>query len=139
MDDYSELIEEISESERILKQQEKEIARLKSIGNNNQGEISLRRKYQIIGDRKKLEKKLKSNRIKLKDYKLQLSEIEKKIDLQKNQIEALSKENDKLKIRIRKNSENRSPKKKIKGVSDLRKSFGFILKEKLTNQFYLKK
>ena len=56
MDDYSELSEEISESERILKQQEKEISRLKSIANNNQGEISLRRKYQIIGDRKKLEK-----------------------------------------------------------------------------------
>lgn len=132
MDDYSDLVEEISESERILRKQDKEIARLKSIANNNQEEVSLRRKYQILGDRKKLEKKLKNNRIKLKDYKFQLSEIEKKIELQKNQIESLCNENDKLKIKIRKNSDNnRSPKKKIKGVSDLRKSFGFILKERL--------
>ena len=92
---------------------------------------SLRRKYQIIGENKKLERKLKSNRIKLKDYKFQLSEIQKKIDSQKSQIESLNKENDKLKIRIRKNSDNKSPKKIIKGVSDLRKSFGFILKQKL--------
>ena len=132
MDDYSDLVEEISESERILRKQDKEIARLKSIANNNQEEVSLRRKYQILGDRKKLEKKLKNNRIKIKDYKFQLSEIEKKIELQKNQIESLCNENDKLKIKIRKNSDNnRSPKKKIKGVSDLRKSFGFILKERL--------
>ena len=132
MDEYSELVEEVSESERILRQQDKEISRLKSIANKNQGDVSLRRKYQIIGDRKKLERKLKNNRIKLKDYKFQLSEIEKKINLQKSQIEALTKENDKLKIKIRKNSDNnRSPQKKIKGVSDLRKSFGFILKERL--------
>ena len=132
MDEYSELVEEISESERIKRQLDKELARLKSIANNNQGEVSLRRKYQIIGDRKKLEKKLRNNRIKIKDYKFQLNEIEKKIDLQKSQIESLNKENEKLKIKIRKNSDNnRSPRKKIKGVSDLRKSFGFILKERL--------
>ena len=141
MEEYSELLEEISESERILRQQEREITRLKSKANNNQGGdmTSLRRKYQIIGENKKLERKLKNNRIKLKDYKFQLSEIQKKIDSQKSQIESLNKENDKLKIRIRKNSDNKSPKKIIKGVSDLRKSFGFILKQKLTNEFYDKK
>ena len=60
-----------------------------------------------------LDKEHKNNLRDVKDYKSQLNEIERTINSQKSQMDALIKENEKLKANLKKKSENK-PRQKIK-------------------------
>ena len=123
MDELSIYRAEVKESERIIIQLDKQLSDLKS-------RAKLEKKStQLFQENNKLKKEHKNNLEDIKDYKSQLKEIQDKLNSQKSQMDALIKENEKLKANIRRKSENKSPVKKIRGISDLRKSFGFFLKD----------
>ena len=93
------------------------------------GDSSVRRNYQIIlKEKRKLEREQKNNKTDIQIHKAELFELQKKVQSQNNLMNALIKENQELKANKRKNSK-KSPRKKIRGISDLRKSFGLGLKE----------
>ena len=132
MDEKNELVEEVAESNQILRELNQEIERLRAKGRNaGQG---IRNFYQnnqkFIKENRQLMRDHKNNQLDIQEYKIQLKELEKKLESQKSEMQTLSRENEKLKQKIKKREESKSPKKKkIRGVSDLRKSFGFHLKE----------
>ena len=74
-------------------------------------------------EQKTLLKNSQEENKKLKETIYQL-EQEKKTLIKNSQ-----EENERLKQKMKRDAERNSPKKKIRGVSDLRKSFGFNLKE----------
>ena len=131
MNEYNELIEEYDESKKILKELDQEISNLKLKGNF--GKHNIRNYYltnqKLIRENNKLIKEHKVNLLDIQQYNLQLGELQKILKNQNNEMQSLIKENDLLKQKIKRNAERNSPKKKIRGVSDLRKSFGFHLKE----------
>ena len=127
------LREELAESNQILRELDKEIERLKSkgkgIGHN------IRSFYQNnknkIKENRQLLRAHNDNLLDIKEYKFQLIELQKKLQIQNSEMQSLVKENAILKQKlIKKREASKSPKRqRIKGVSDLRKSFGFHLKE----------
>jgi len=107
MDEALILKDELKESERIISQLNKELTDLKSkvkFEKNNS---------QLFQKNIELDKEHKNNLKDIIDYKSQLNEIERTINSQKSQIDALIKENEKLKANLKKKSENK-PRQKIK-------------------------
>lgn len=123
MDELNIYRDEVKESERIIIQLDRQLSALKS-----QAKLE-KRSTQLFQENNKLKKEHKNNLEDIKEYKSQLKEIQDKLNSQKSQMDALLKENEKIKANIRRKSESKSPIKKIRGISDLRKSFGFILKD----------
>ena len=130
MDELYELRAELAESNKILRELDQKIERLKSQG---KGGANIRQYYlnnqKLSRENRKLEKDHKNNLADIQEYKSQFLELQKKLKSQNSEIQTLSRENERLKEKIKRNAERNSPKKKIRGVSDLRKSFGFNLKE----------
>ena len=121
-----ELRKQINESNKILFELDRQISDLKSRAKIN--DITVQRNAQnIIIEKLKLEKENKNQKRDIQEYKSQLIELQKKVNSQNEQVDALKKENQLLRARIRSNS-RKSPRKKIKGISDLRQSFGLELK-----------
>ena len=132
MDDYNDLVEEIIESKKILKQLDQEILNLKLKGNfekNNNIRNYYKISQQLRKENQKLLKEHKSNLLDIQQYNSQLGELQRKFKSQNSEMQTLIKENEQLKQKMKRNAEINSPRKKIRGVSDLRKSFGFHLKE----------
>ena len=125
-----ELRSQIKDSDKILKELDQQIFDLKNKA--KEGESNARNYQNIILENRKLEKEQKDNKIDIQDYKSQLIELQKKEQSQNNQLDSLAKENKELKARIKRNSE-KNVKKIIRGISDLRKSFGLGLKEIFKN------
>ena len=132
MNDFSvaELKSEIDESNRLLNEANKKLEKLQSQvkfpGIRNQYKFYknlLVQKYKLLKD-------LQNNAKDIKDYKQNLNELQKKLESNKNIINALIKENQSLKLQHQSNQNQNQPKKKIRGASDLRQSFGFNLKRK---------
>ena len=123
MDEALILKDELKESERIISQLNKELTDLKSkvkLEKNNS---------QLFQENIMLDKEHKNNLKDIKDYKSQLNEIERTINSQKSQMDALIKENEKLKANLKKKSENKPAENKIKDISDLKRSLEFFLKD----------
>ena len=121
MDDLTiaELRSQIDESNRLLAAASREIEKLQ-----NQARfpgIRLVEKHQLIKSHQK-------NVQDISEYKAQLDGIQKNLDKNENIISALIKENQNLKLKNQPNKNPTSPKKKIRGASDLRQSFGLNLK-----------
>ena len=127
--------EELEDSEKLLAEANKEIEKLerRSKYSNKKG----RNTFQILTkENHELEKEHETNIKDIKEYKSQIEEIEKKLKSQNEEIESLTKENQKLKS-AKSNQKDKSPERKyekrrinIRGISDVRKSFGFVLKKK---------
>ena len=127
-DELSQLKEELSESEKLLSELDNEITKLKI--RNKYGDKN-KTNYQIIlKEKENLEKERKSNEKDIKDYKSQIIEIEKNLEIQKNEIDKLTKENEDLKneFKYTNNPDVNIEPVKIRGVSDVRQSLGFHLK-----------
>ena len=127
------LREELAESNQILRELDKEIEKLKSkgkgIGHNIRSYYQNNKKK--IKENRQLLRAHNDNLLDIKEYKFQLIELQKKLQIQNSEMQSLEKENAILKQKlIKKREASKSPKRqRIKGVSDLRKSFGFHLKE----------
>ena len=63
------------------------------------------------------------------NYKNQINELQQEISKNENLIASLTKENEMLKMKHKEKSEQNQQKNIIKGVEDIRKSFGFNLKK----------
>ena len=131
MDDLTivELRSQIEESNRLLSNASKEIENLQSQakfpGIRNQYKFYknlLVQKHQLI-------KSLQRNALDIKEYKTQYAQLQKNLENNKIIISNLIKENQSLKLKHQSNKNPTSPKKKIRGASDLRQSFGFNLKK----------
>ena len=121
-----ELRKQINESNKILFKLDRQISDLKSIAKIN--DITVQRNAKnIIIEKHKLEKEKKNNKRDIQEYKSQLIELQKKVYSQNEQMDVLKKENQILRASIGSNS-RKIPRKKIKGISDLRQSFGLELK-----------
>ena len=132
MNDLYELREELAESNQILYELNKEIERLRSkVYSGNNIRNFYKNNQNIIRMNRKLAKEHMENLKDIEEYKDEYLELQHKAKAQNAEIQILQKENQKLKQKIKKREASRSPKKKIRGISDLRKSFGFHLKEVL--------
>mgnify|MGYP002624431167 CR=1 FL=1 len=123
MDEALILKDELKESEKMISQLNKELAALKSkakLEKNNS---------QLFQENIELDREHKNNLRDIDDYKSQLNEIESRLKSQRSELDALIKENETLKYNIKKKSENMSQEKKIKDIKDLKKAFGFFLKD----------
>ena len=125
------LKEQLAHSEKLLADDIKEIGRLERRANYI--EKSGKKNFEIARKQnRELEKQHKSNMEEIDKYNSQIVELEKKLSLRKIEIYSLREENKKLKSQ---NKFVKLPEKinnepiKIKGVSDIRKSFGFVLKD----------
>ena len=130
MDDLNipELRSEIDESNRLLSAASREIEKLQ-----NQARFpGIRNQYKfynnLLVEKHQLIKSHQKNVQDISEYKAQLDGIQKNLDKNKNIISALKKENQNLKLKNQPNKNPTSPKKKIRGASDLRQSFGLNLK-----------
>ena len=140
MNDLSiaELKSEIEQSNYLLSKADKEIENLQS-----QAKFpGIRQQYKmyknILVQNHKLSKEHQKNTFDIKDYKNQMNELQKELQQNKNTILALYQENQNLKMKHQLNKQQNLPKKKIRGASDLRQSFGLnlIKHEKKENQNY---
>ena len=129
-DNIDAIKEELEQSEKLLSDANKEIERLerRSKYTNKKGKNTF---LVLTKENHELEKEHETNTKDIKEYKSQIEELEKKFKSQNSEIESLTKENEKLKS----NKKNKSPERKyvkrnIRGISDVRKSFGFVLKKK---------
>ena len=130
MNDLYQLRKEFAESNQILYELNKEIERLKSKINSWNHILNFYKNNQnIIRENRRLAKGHKKNLKDIEEYKNEFLELHHKAKAQNAEIQILSKENQKLKQKLKRREASKSPKKKIRGVSDLRKSFGFHLKE----------
>ena len=131
MEDLSieELESEIEMSNELISNATKEIENLQSKAKS----LAISRKYKsckdIMIDNLKLKKAHQNNLSDIEEYQTQLDELEKKVNSNKKIILALSQENKNLKLKHQSKKNENSPKKKIIGASDLRRSFGFNLKK----------
>ena len=130
MDDLPipELRSQIDESNRLLAAASREIEKLQ-----NQARFpGIRNQYKfyknLLDENHQLTKSHQKNVQDISEYKAQLDGIQKNLDKNKNIISALIKENQNLKSKNQPNKNPTSPKKKIRGASDLRQSFGLNLK-----------
>ena len=121
-----ELRSQVELSNRLISQASKEIENLQT-----QAKFpGLRNKYKFIMiDNHKLKKSHQNNLADIKEYLTQLNELQKKLNSNKNIILSLTQENQNLKLKQESKKKAISPKKKIRGASDLRQSFGFNLKK----------
>ena len=124
-----ELRSQIELSNKLISQANKEIENLQT-----QAKFpGLRNKYKfyknIMIDNHKLKKSHQNNLADIKEYLTQLNELQKKLNSNKNIILSLTQENQNLKLKQESKKKAISPKKKIRGASDLRQSFGFNLKK----------
>ena len=124
-----ELRSQIELSNKLISQASKEIENLQT-----QAKFpGLRNKYKfyknIMIDNHKLKKSHQNNLADIKEYLTQLNELQKKLNSNKNIILSLTQENQNLKLKQESQKKAISPKKKIRGASDLRQSFGFNLKK----------
>ena len=115
MNEIMELKDEIKESERIISQLDKNIADLKL-------KVKTEKNTPLLKEIKELDQQHKINLLDISDYKSQISEIEKILKSQRSEIDALKKENDKLKANKKRNK-SKSPIIKIRGIKDLTNSF----------------
>ena len=130
MDDLTipELRSQIDESNQLLAAASREIEKLQ-----NQARFpGIRNQYKfynnLLVEKHQLIKSHQKNVQDISEYKAQLDGIQKNLDKNKNIISALKKENQNLKLKNQPNKNPTSPKKKIRGASDLRQSFGLNLK-----------
>ena len=130
MDDLTipELRSQIDESNRLLSAASREIEKLQ-----NQARFpGIRNQYKfynnLLVEKHQLIKSHQKNVQDISEYKAQLDGIQKNLDKNKKIISALIKENQNLKLKNQPNKNPTSPKKKIRGASDLRQSFGLNLK-----------
>ena len=129
-DNIDAIKEELEQSEKLLLDANKEIERLERRlkYTNKTGKNTF---HVLTKENHELEKEHEANTKDIKEYKSQIEEIEKKLKSQNKEIESLTKENEKLKSSKRvKSPERRYVKRNIRGISDVRKSFGFVLKKK---------
>ena len=129
-DNMDDIKEELEQSEKLLLDANKEIERLERRlkYTNKTGKNTF---HVLTKENHELEKEHEVNSKDIKEYKSQIEEIEKKLKSQNKEIESLTKENEKLKSSKRdKSPERRYVKRNIRGISDVRKSFGFVLKKK---------
>ena len=129
-DNIDAIKEELEQSEKLLLDANKEIERLERRlkYTNKTGKNTF---HVLTKENHELEKEHEVNAKDIKEYKSQIEEIEKKLKSQNKEIESLTKENEKLKSSKRdKSPERRYVKRNIRGISDVRKSFGFVLKKK---------
>ena len=129
-DNIDAIKEELEQSEKLLLDANKEIERLERRlkYTNKTGKNTF---HVLTEENHELEKEHEINAKDIKEYKSQIEEIEKKLKSQNKEIESLTKENEKLKSSKRdKSPERRYVKRNIRGISDVRKSFGFVLKKK---------
>ena len=129
-DNMDDIKEELEQSEKLLLDANKEIERLERRlkYTNKTGKNTF---HVLTKENHELEKEHEVNAKDIKEYKSQIEEIEKKLKSQNKEIESLTKENEKLKSSKRdKSPERRYVKRNIRGISDVRKSFGFVLKKK---------
>ncbi len=124
-----ELRSQIELSNKLISQANKEIENLQT-----QAKFpGLRNKYKfyknIMIDNHKLKKSHQNNLADIKEYLTQLNELQKKLNSNKNIILSLTQENQNLILKQESKKKAISPKKKIRGASDLRQSFGFNLKK----------
>jgi hypothetical protein len=131
MNDLSipELKSQIEQSNNLLAIATQEIENLQS-----QAKFpGIRQKYKfyknLLVENHKLIKNLQKNVLDIRDYKTQLNELQKNLEKNNNIIQVLSQENQKLKMKLQSNKNQKLPEKKIRGASDLRQSFGFNLKK----------
>ena len=138
MNDLSipELKAQIEQSNYLLSEANKEIDNLQS-----QAKFpGIRQKYKmyknILVANHQLSKEHQKNLLDIKDYQTQMNELQKKLIQNKNIISALYQENQNLKMKQQFTKKQNSPRKKIRGASDLRQSFGLnlIKHEKKENQ-----
>ena len=129
-EEINDLREQLLESRKILLKLNKEIDRLKiqvKYGGNAH-EYNNMKNQKMLGRKLKRDHQLCLRRI--EGYNNQLNELKKLFLSRNKEIQNLKKENEELKIKIKRNAKSKSPKKRrIAHVSDLRKSFGFNLKE----------
>ena len=131
-DNFDAIKEELEQSEKLLLDANKEIERLerRSKYTNKKGKNTF---LVLTKENHELEKEHEANNKDIKEYKSQIEELEKKFKSQNKEIEALTKENEKLKSQKKDKIPERKYTKRninIKGISDVRKSFGFVLKKK---------
>ena len=126
--EIDELREEYKESQRILIRLNEVISKLKLKAKYAETEVFKKFNY-LINEKNKLTKKHQNNLNDIEKYKLQLLELENKLDFQKSEIYELTQKRDKLKAKIRKKSIPKPRKKKFEKAKDIRESFGFFLKE----------
>jgi len=127
-DDLKDLKEEYEQSKELLEEADKELEELEK--RTKLHEKSGKRNYQkLLKENEDLEREHKNNIKEIKEYKAHLDELQKKLNSQNSEIKALTKENERLKLNIiRKKSPERRRQPQIKTASDMRQSFGFILK-----------
>ena len=126
MNEIMELKDEIKESERIISQLDKNIADLKL-------KVKTEKNTPLLKEIKELDQQHKINLLDISDYKSQISEKEKILKSQKSEIDALKKENDKLKANKKRNK-SKSPIIKIRGIKDLTNSFSLKRRVKKKEQ-----
>ena len=124
-DELSELKKELSDSTKLLSELNNEITKLQIRAKYGEKSSSL---YQrLIKEKNELEKEKKSNKKDIKDYKSQIIELEKQLKSQKYEIDKLKIINEELKSKItNKMSQGKPEPARIRGVSDLRQSLGFL-------------
>ena len=127
-DDLNDLKEEYEQSKELLEEADKELEELEK--RTKLHEKSGKRNYQkLLKENEDLEREHKNNIKEIKEYEAHLDELQKKLNSQNSEIKALTKENERLKLNIiRKKSPERRRQPQIKTASDMRQSFGFILK-----------
>ena len=127
-DDLKDLKEEYEQSKELLEEADKELEELEK--RTKLHEKSGKRNYQkLLKENEDLEREHKNNIKEIKEYEAHLDELQKKLNSQNSEIKALTKENERLKLNIiRKKSPERRRQPQIKTASDMRQSFGFILK-----------
>ena len=126
--DINELREEYKESQRILSRLDQVISNLKSKAKYAEKEVFQKFNY-LIEEKSKLKRKHEKKLNDIEKYKLQLLELENKLDFQKSKIYELNKEREKLKAKIRGKTPKKVVNKNINNIDDIRESFGFFLKD----------
>ena len=126
MNEIMEIKDEIKESERIISQLDKNIADLKL-------KVKTEKNTPLLKEIKELDQQHNINLLDISDYKSQISDIEKILKSQKSEIDALKKENDKLKANKKRNK-SKSPINKIRGIKDLTNSFSLKKRVKKNEQ-----
>ena len=133
--EINELREEYKESQRILSRLDQVISDLKSRSKYAEKEVFQKFNY-LLEEKRKLKKKHEKKLDDIEKYKLQILELENKLDFQKSEIYELTQEREKLKAKKRGKTPKKVKKvigKNINNVDDIRDSFGFFVKDNEQN------
>ena len=113
MNDLYQLRKEFAESNQILYELNKEIERLKSKINSGNHILNFYKNNQnIIRENRRLAKGHKKNLKDIEEYKNEFLELHHKAKARNAEIQILSKENQKLKQKLKRREASKSPKKK---------------------------